>query len=58
MVNGPSDEDGEREVYISNADFIEIVAKLPWWEQPIIMTLYYTGMRRGEALGMVIGNID
>ncbi len=58
MVNGPSDSDGEREVYISNADFMGIVAKLPRWEESIIMTLYYTGMRRGEALGMRIGNID
>ncbi|MBM3299096.1 MAG: site-specific integrase [Deltaproteobacteria bacterium] len=58
MVNAPSDEDGEREVYVSHSDFMEIVAKLPQWEQPIILTLYYTGMRRGEALGMTIGNID
>ncbi|HMK37663.1 MAG TPA: tyrosine-type recombinase/integrase [Desulfomonilaceae bacterium] len=58
MVNAPSDEDGEREVYISKADFMEIVAKLPRWEQPIVLTLFYTGMRRGEALGMKIGNID
>ena len=58
MVNGPSDSDGERDVYISNADFFKVVAKLPLWEQPIVMALYYTGMRRGEALGMTIGNID
>jgi integrase len=58
MVNAPSDEDGERDVYISDCDFMEIVSKLPQWEQPIILTLYYTGMRRGEALGMTIGNID
>ena len=51
MVNGPSDADGEREVYISYADFMEIVGHLPKWLQPIILALYYTGMRRGEAPG-------
>ena len=29
MVNGPSDADGERDVYISYADFMKIVAHLP-----------------------------
>ena len=58
MVNGPSDADGERDVYISYADFMKIVGHLPKWLQPIILALYYTGMRRGEALGMVLGNID
>ncbi len=54
----PSERDGEREVYISFEDFNGLVANLPTWEQPIIKTLYLTGMRRGECLGFCWGNVD
>jgi integrase len=58
MVKALSESDGEREVYISHEDFTNIVDHLPAWMQPIVLTLYYTGMRRGEALGMKWENVN
>ena len=53
LVRPLSEKDGEREVYISYQDFRAIVdysgSKFPWLE-PIIQTIYFSGMRRGEAL--------
>lgn len=58
MVKGPSERDGRREVYISLEDFSLVVKHLPGWVRPIIQTLYMTGMRRGEALGLTWWNVD
>jgi integrase len=48
-----SEKDGEREVYISYQDFLRIVDRAssiaPWFE-PIIQSIYFSGLRRGEAL--------
>ncbi len=57
-VKRPSERDGEREVYISFEDFSRLVGYLPAWLRPIIQTLYFTGMRRGEALEMTWTNVD
>jgi len=57
-VKRPSERDGEREVYISFKDFKRLVGHLPPWVRPIIQTLYFTGMRRGEALEMTWTNLD
>jgi integrase len=56
MVKGPSDKDGRREVYLSFDHFNALVGNLPAWVKPIIQTLYFTGMRRGEALGLTWDN--
>jgi integrase len=41
-----------RQVYIGYQDFERIVQLCPTWYQPIVQTAYYTGMRRGEILGL------
>jgi integrase len=47
----PADEkDGQRDVYISYADFQKIAEYCACWVQYIFWALYMTGMRRGEAL--------
>ncbi len=50
-----SEKDGEREVYISYQDFLRIVdcasSWFPWFE-PIVQTIYFTGLRRKEALNL------
>lgn len=42
----------EREVYLSLHDVSRIIDKCPPWYRPIAWTAYYTGMRRGEILGL------
>lgn len=58
QVKGPDERDGKREVYVSFEDFNSIVANLPTWMKPIIQTLYFTGMRRGEVLGLTWENVN
>ena len=43
---------GERRVYLSRETIQAIADKCPEWYRPILWTGYYTGMRRGEILGM------
>ena len=57
-VNPPSERDGEREVYIGFGNFNSLVANLPPWVRPIVQMLYFTGMRRGEALGLNWSNVN
>lgn len=58
MVDSADESDGEREVYVSFDDFCSIMNHLPIWVQPIIQTLYFTGMRRGEVLSLTRDNVD
>jgi integrase len=58
LVKNLNEKSGEREVYLSHKDFRLIVEELPIWERPIVQTLYYTGMRRGEALGLTRERIN
>ena len=58
LVKNLNEKSGEREVYLSHKDFRLIVGELPLWERPIVQTLYYTGMRRGEALGLTRDRIN
>ncbi|MFH1113414.1 MAG: site-specific integrase [Pseudomonadota bacterium] len=58
MTKGADERDGRREVYVSQDDFNRIVSYLPNWVRPIVQTLYFTGMRRGEALGMTWENVN
>lgn len=55
----PLDErEGQRDTYISCKDFIRIVEEYPLWAQPVFETLYLTGMRRGEVLGLTWDMVD
>ncbi len=58
MVKNLSEKSGEREVYIGLADFLSITERLPSWLNPIALTAFYTGMRRGEILGLTRSHID
>jgi integrase len=58
LVKGPSDRDGRREVYVSFKDFNKIVSNLPAWVRPIVQTLYFSGMRRSEVLGLTWDNVN
>ena len=56
---GPVDErDGEREIYLSKADFEAIVARCPHWVQAIVLCMYMTGMRANEALVLTPEHVD
>jgi integrase len=52
LVKKLSVKSGERQVYISHDDFLRIVDRCPAWFQRVAKTAYYTGMRRGEILGL------
>ncbi len=58
LVKNLNERSGEREVYLSHKDFQAIVEQLPLWERPIVQTLYCTGMRRGEALGLTRDRVN
>ncbi|AFM26020.1 tyrosine-type recombinase/integrase [Desulfomonile tiedjei] len=52
LLDSLSARDGERQVYISFKDVQSIIARTPEWFRPLALTAYYTGMRRGEILGL------
>jgi integrase len=52
MVKPLSEKNAKRHVYLSNADFRKILAVIPAWYAPIVQVAYYSGMRRGEILGL------
>ncbi|MGO9118872.1 MAG: tyrosine-type recombinase/integrase [Desulfomonilaceae bacterium] len=52
LVNNLSEKSGERQVYVSYGDFHKILEYLPGWFRSIAQTAYYTGMRRGEVVGL------
>jgi integrase len=58
LVNNLKEKSGEREVYLSHRDFHAILNRLPDWMRAIAQTLYYTGMRRGEALGLTRDRVN
>jgi integrase len=58
LVKNLSQKAEERQVYLSNSDFRQIVDLAPAWVQPILTTAYYSGMRRGEILGLTRGQIN
>lgn len=51
-VKSLSEKDGERQAYISCADFQAMLTRVSDWIKPIIKTSYYTGMRRGEIIDL------
>jgi integrase len=52
LVKPLSEKSAKRQVYISDLDFSRILDRLPEWYRPIAQTAHYTGMRRGEVLGL------
>jgi integrase len=52
LMKNLSQKSEERQVYLSHSDFERIVDFTPAWLKPILWTAYYTGMRRGEILGL------
>jgi hypothetical protein len=53
LVKSLSCKSGEREVYLSFQDVNRIAERVPEWFKSIIWTAYYTGMRRGELIGLI-----
>jgi integrase len=58
LVNNLKEKSGEREVYLSHQDFRAILDRLPDWMRPMLQALYYSGMRRGEALGLTRDRVN
>jgi integrase len=52
LVKPLSEKLDKRQAYVGHGDFLNIEAQLPGWYRPIAQTAYYTGMRRGEILGL------
>jgi integrase len=52
LVRNLSEKNSKRGAYVSFKDFQSIVELLSAWFRPIAQTAYYTGMRRGEVLGL------
>jgi integrase len=52
LVKRLSEKNAKRQMYISLADFQNILKLLPGWYKPIAQVAFYTGMRRGEILGL------
>ena len=57
-IKNLSEKSGQREVYLSFQDFQRVVEILPDWFRPIVETAYYSGMRRGEILGLTRSQIS
>lgn len=55
----PADERaGQRDIYISHKEFNKILDVSTPWTRGILQTLYFTGMRRGEALNLTWDKVD
>ncbi len=55
----PADErDGQRDIYVSYNDFNKIIEVSTPWTRGILQTLYFTGMRRGEALNLTWDKVN
>jgi len=52
LVKSLSQKSEERQAYLSLGDVQLISERCPKWFRPIVWTGYYTGMRRGEILGL------
>jgi integrase len=48
----------ERKVYLSFYHVMKIVDLSPEWYKPIVLTAYYTGMRKNEIFGLTRKNVD
>jgi len=52
LVKRLSTKSGESQVYLSRQTVQAIAAQCPGWFRPLIWTAYFSGMRRGEILGL------
>jgi integrase len=52
LVRRLSDRAGQRDVYISFEDFNRMVDVCKEWYKPIVQVAFYSGMRRGEIIGL------
>ncbi len=52
LIRNLSQKSEERQVYLSVGDVSMVAAHCPKWFQPIVWTAYYSGMRRGEIIGL------
>lgn len=52
LVRNMSQKSEERQVYLSFEDVSRISERCPDWFQMLVWTAYYTGMRRGEIVGL------
>jgi integrase len=53
-----SEKSGEREVYISYEDFQKMLEGMSGWLRTLVQVAYYTGMRRGEIVGLTLRDLD
>jgi integrase len=53
-----SERDGQREVYVSYADFLKMVEQTWEWFRPIMWAAYLSGMRQGEIISLERKDVD
>lgn len=53
-----SEKDGQREVYVSHADFLHMVEQTWEWFRPIMWAAYLSGMRQGEIVNLERKEVD
>lgn len=58
MVKNLSQKSEERQVYLARDDVERILGRLPAWAQPIVLTAFYTGMRRCEISSLKRKQVD
>lgn len=58
LVKPLSEKFSKRQAYVSYKDFQAILGHLPLWFRPVAQIAYYTGMRRGEILGLTWKKIN
>jgi integrase len=57
-VSQLSTKGSERKVYLSFAHVMKIVELSPEWFRNLVLTAYYTGMRKNEIMGLTRKNVD
>jgi integrase len=58
MIEQLPRKSSEREAYIATEDVRVIAGQCPAWFRPLVWTAFYTGMRRGEILGLRRGGLS
>ncbi len=58
LVKNLSQKAEERMVYLSYGDVHRIMGRCPPWYQPLVMTAYFSGMRRGEIVGLTRNQVN
>lgn len=57
-VKLPSDDAGEEMVFLTPNEYTALHAAVDPWYQPLVATLYATGMRWGEATALLVRDLD